>query len=139
MDISNDIICLFSEQLKDQDGSYVIEVPKREVDLGMLQHGEVYRVAVLSGSDKSKSDESKSARSQESARKTPDQPVADGEERTVDIEDIGEQGDGIARVERGFIVIVPDTEKGERVTIKITDVRENVAFAEVIEREDYVE
>ena len=57
----------------------------------------------------------------------------------MDIEDIGEQGDGIARVERGFVVVVPDTEQGERITIEITDVRENVGFAEVVDREDYYE
>jgi predicted RNA-binding protein with TRAM domain len=55
----------------------------------------------------------------------------------VEIEDIGEQGDGITRVERGFVVIVPDTEQGERVNIEITDVGENVAFAEVTERVSY--
>jgi predicted RNA-binding protein with TRAM domain len=66
-------------------------------------------------------------------------PVEEGEERTVEIEDIGEQGDGITRVERGFVVIVPDTEQGERVTVEITDVRENVAFAEVVERRSYYE
>jgi predicted RNA-binding protein with TRAM domain len=57
----------------------------------------------------------------------------------VDIEDIGDQGDGVTRVERGFVVIVPDTKQGERVTIEITDVRQNVAFADVIERMDYYE
>jgi predicted RNA-binding protein with TRAM domain len=51
--------------------------------------------------------------------------------------DIGDQGDGITRVERGFVVIVPDTKETERVTIEITDVRENVAFAEVVERVSY--
>ncbi|MEA5409862.1 TRAM domain-containing protein [Haloarculaceae archaeon H-GB2-1] len=32
---------------------------------------------------------------------------------------------------------MPDTEVGERVTIEITDVRENVAFAEVRERQSH--
>jgi predicted RNA-binding protein with TRAM domain len=61
-------------------------------------------------------------------------PVDEGEQRTVEIEDIGNQGDGITRVERGFVVIVPETERGERVTVEITEVAENVAFAEVAER-----
>jgi len=63
--------------------------------------------------------------------------VEEGEQRDAEIEDIGEQGDGITRVERGFVVIVPDTELGERVTVEITDVRENVAFAEVTDRLSY--
>ena len=66
-------------------------------------------------------------------------PVEEGEQRTVEIEDLGDQGDGITRVERGFVVIVPDSKQGERVTVEITDVQRNVAFAEVVERLDYYE
>jgi predicted RNA-binding protein with TRAM domain len=66
-----------------------------------------------------------------------DPPVEEGEQRDVEIENLGDQGDGITRVERGFVVIVPDTEPSERVTVEITDVRENVAFAEVVERLSY--
>jgi len=36
-------------------------------------------------------------------------------------------------------VIAPDTEVGERVTVEITDVRANVAFAEVVERKSTYE
>ncbi|WP_328766624.1 TRAM domain-containing protein [Haloarcula nitratireducens] len=64
-------------------------------------------------------------------------PVEEGETRRVEIEDIGEQGDGVARVERGYVVIVPDTELGERVAVEIQTVTENVAFAEVTERISY--
>ena len=46
---------------------------------------------------------------------------------------MGDQGDGLARVERGFVVIFPKTEKGQRVRIKIETVRETVAFAHVLE------
>lgn len=46
-------------------------------------------------------------------------PVEDDECRVVEIEDVGEQGDGIARAERGYVIIVPDTEPGERVVIEI--------------------
>jgi predicted RNA-binding protein with TRAM domain len=60
-----------------------------------------------------------------------------GEQRNVEIEDLGEQGDGITRVERGFVVIVPDTELGERVSVKIESVRDSVAFASVVERLSY--
>jgi predicted RNA-binding protein with TRAM domain len=55
----------------------------------------------------------------------------------VEIDDLGEQGDGITRVDRGYVVIVPDTEQGERVRIRISDVQRNVAFAEVVERVSY--
>ncbi|EJN57658.1 TRAM domain-containing protein [Halogranum salarium B-1] len=66
-------------------------------------------------------------------------PVEKGDQRTVDIEDIGEQGDGIARTDRGYVLIVPDTEKGERVTVEVTDVSESVGFADVVERKPYYE
>lgn len=61
-------------------------------------------------------------------------PVSEGETREVDIESLDNQGDGIAKIERGFVIIVPDTGVGERVTIEIADVRLNVAFAEVVDR-----
>ena len=48
---------------------------------------------------------------------------------------MGDQGDGIARVDRGYVVFVPDTELGDRVTVRITETRENVAFSEVVKRE----
>jgi len=71
----------------------------------------------------------------ENTRESLEPPVNEGDRRNVEIEDIGDQGDGITRVERGFVVIVPDTTQGERVIIEIADVRENVAFADVVSRE----
>ena len=60
-------------------------------------------------------------------------PVQSGEIREVEIETLGDQGDGIARVERGYVIIVPGTEKGDQVRIEITTVRDNVAFGDVLE------
>ncbi|ERG95287.1 TRAM domain-containing protein [Haloquadratum walsbyi] len=64
----------------------------------------------------------------------PDPPVDEGEQRIVTIEDTGDYGDGLTRVERGFVVIVPDATEGDRVAIEITSVKETVAFADVVER-----
>lgn len=72
---------------------------------------------------------------QATAESTP--PVTEGNHRTIEIETIGEQGDGIARVERGYVIIVPDTDPDERVEIEITSVTDTVAFAEVVERYEY--
>jgi Predicted RNA-binding protein, contains TRAM domain len=66
----------------------------------------------------------------------PDPPVDEGEQRIVTIEDTGDYGDGLTRVERGFVVIVPDATEGDRVAIEITSVKETVAFADVVERFD---
>jgi predicted RNA-binding protein with TRAM domain len=57
-------------------------------------------------------------------------PVEEGEIRSVTVDTLGDQGDGIARVERGFVIIIPDTKPGDEVEIRITDVKETVAFAE---------
>lgn len=95
----------------------------------------MYRIAILSGVAGGKGNEKEGKQE----REAPEPPVKEGERREVEIEDIGEQGDGIARVKRGYVIIVPDTEIGERVTVEITKVRQNVAFAEVLERLSYYE
>lgn len=137
MEISESLRCLFSAQIERQDGNYVVEIPDRELELGELTAGETYQVALLATPSESADPVAESSPAPD--RGPPDQPVEEGEIRDVEIEDIGEQDDGIARVERGFVVIVPDSEKGERVTVEITDVRETVAFADVVERLSYYE
>jgi predicted RNA-binding protein with TRAM domain len=54
----------------------------------------------------------------------------------VTIETNGDQGDGIAKVERGYVVIVPEAETGDEVTVEITHVCANVAFAQVRDEEN---
>jgi predicted RNA-binding protein with TRAM domain len=137
MDISEQLRCLFSGKIEERNGSYMVEVPEQELRLGNLQADETYRVAVLPAAVTNDDNNTDADPEPEQAPQTP--PVKEGEQRTVEIEDIGDQGDGITRVGRGFVVIVPDTKQSERVTIEITDVRENVAFAEVVERVSYYE
>ncbi|GAB3316756.1 TRAM domain-containing protein [Haloplanus salinarum] len=140
MEISEELECLFSASIVEQDGSSVIEVPERELQLGDLQQGETYRVALVSSPTQSEPEQTEQAEPEsQQQRQPPEPPVEEGETREVEIEDLGEQGDGITRVERGFVVIVPDTKKSERVNIEITDVRQNVAFAEVVDRLSYYE
>lgn len=143
MEIPDNLLCLFSGEVEEVDGRYVIEVSAREVTEGRIQSDQKYRAALVQ-TEASKSDEqSQTAKPKERTQKENQldtgPPVEEGEQRTVDIEDIGEQGDGVARVERGYVVIVPDTEMNERVTIEIEDVNENVGFGEVIKRHDYYE
>jgi predicted RNA-binding protein with TRAM domain len=54
----------------------------------------------------------------------------------VEMEDIGDQGDGIAHVGLGYVVIVPETEMGGRVSVRISEAKENMALADVVERHD---
>jgi predicted RNA-binding protein with TRAM domain len=137
MEISDQLRCLFSAQVEERDGAYVIEVPKREIRLENIDPGGTYRVALLPGPTDPDPDPPEVEATPERDSGPPEPPVDEGETRELDIETIGDQGDGIARVERGFVVIVPETEKGERVTVEITDVRENVAFAEVQDRQTH--
>ena len=119
-----------------REGSYVIEVPDREVSVGAIDVVTMYRVALV---DAGAHEDEAQCDTDMQPHDEPSPPVDVGDQRTVDIEDIGEQGDGIARVERGYVIIVPDTEQGERVIIEITDVRANLGFGEVVEREGYYE
>jgi predicted RNA-binding protein with TRAM domain len=135
MEIPDQLQTLFSATVKEQDNSHVVEIPEQEVELGDVQQGGKYRVALLSLSSTNRSDDTDAGSQPEQSRQTP--PVEEGEQRTVEIEGLGDQGDGVARVERGFVVIIPDTEQGERVTVEITDVSETVAFAEVVKRVSY--
>jgi predicted RNA-binding protein with TRAM domain len=59
-------------------------------------------------------------------------PVTEGETLQLDIKDVGDQGDGLARVGPGYVVFVPDTEIGQQPLVRIETVRENFAFAEVV-------
>lgn len=60
-------------------------------------------------------------------------PLRRGQKFVVDIENLGSSGDGAVLIE-GFVVFVKDVEVGERVRIKIADVKPNFAFADVEER-----
>ena len=58
-------------------------------------------------------------------------PVEVGEELDVEIEAVGEKGDGIAKKD-GFVLFVPATQKGDRVKIRVTKVLSRVGFAEIV-------
>ena len=130
MELPDELLCVFSAEVDEDDGSYTITLPEREFTNGPLSSGGVYRVAVVGST--TTGENSKTSADQQSTDSKP--PVETGEHRTVEIDAIGEQGDGIARVERGYVIIVPDTEKREQVVIEIVDVKPNVAFGEIIER-----
>lgn len=138
MEISEKLLCLFSADVREEDGEYVVDVPHREIETGSLERGETYRVALISRSERDDDDDDASTdeKTDISASRGsggPQPPVEPGEMRYVEIEDLGKQGDGIARVERGYVIIIPDTEVGERVKIEVTEVKSNFAVGEVVE------
>lgn len=161
MHLSDDLLTVFSGEVVARDGSYVIELPEREIEQGALAAGETYRVALTPhvGSARASEPEPEPAESEPSSKperdtnETEDEaderpprrdgedepPVEAGDEFVVEIESLGDQGDGVARVEKGYVLIVPDTEVHERVTVSVTDVTPNVGFAEVVSRHAYYE
>jgi predicted RNA-binding protein with TRAM domain len=126
MEISTKLLCLFSAEVSDDGETYTIEIPRREIDTGSVSPEEQYRIALISA----ESDESTPVDQETPGEPQP--PVEPGEIRYVEIEDLGKQGDGIARVERGYVIIVPGTDVGERVKVEVTEVKSNFAVGEAI-------
>jgi hypothetical protein len=88
----DELRCLFNAELVETDAGHAVEVPASEVETGHLEVGDVYRVALVGGERPA---------ADEAAPSEPQPPVEEGELRYVEVEDMGDQGDGIARVERG--------------------------------------
>ncbi len=129
MEISDELLCLFNGEVTVTDDEYVVEIPRREIENGTVDPGEIYRIAIISRREGGADTQSEDT----TVPPEPQPPVEEGEIRYVEIEDIGKQGDGIARVERGYVIIVPGADMGERVKIEITEVKSNFAVGEIIE------
>jgi len=134
-EISDSLRSLFSAQIEERDGSYVVDIPASEIEHDALAADETYRIAILT-SDSSTDDPNQQDRQQSPPQNaTPTSagpPVDEGEVRDVTIETTGDQGDGIAKVERGYVVIVPGGQPGDEPTVEIDQVKENVAFASIV-------
>jgi len=128
MELSDKLLCLFSAEIEERDDRYVVEVPRREVETGSIDVGDAYRVALVAGDTGTSGSTGAAEPSDE-----PQPPVEEGEIRYVEVEDLGKQGDGIARVERGYVIIVPGGEVGQRVKVEISEVKSNFAVGEIIE------
>jgi predicted RNA-binding protein with TRAM domain len=131
LEISDKLLCLFSADVSVEGDRYVIEVPRREIETGSLDPDETYRVALIAS--ELESDDADDNSGSGGPPSEPQPPVEPGEIRYVEIEDIGKQGDGIARVERGYVIIVPGADVGERVKVEVTEVKSNFAVGEIID------
>ena len=60
-------------------------------------------------------------------------PVEVGKEYDVTISEISQRGDGITRIQ-GFVIFVAGAKAGERLKIKVTDVGNRFAKAQVVSR-----
>ncbi|GAB7091925.1 23S rRNA (uridine(2552)-2'-O)-methyltransferase [Halorubrum luteum] len=59
-------------------------------------------------------------------------PVEEGDRVEVEIEKLGEEGDGIAYVE-GYSLFVPGTDVGETVTVVVDDIKPRFGFADRVD------
>lgn len=71
-------------------------------------------------------------------RRFPPKPVEMGREYEVDIKEMSQRGDGIARIE-GFVVFVPGTKLDDHVRIRVTRISRKFAEAELVERQKHEE
>ena len=135
VEISDSLRSVFSAQIEERDGSYIVDVPASEIEHDALAADETYRVAILksesSTSQKTQEEQPQSA-GQEPTPTSDGPPVDEGELRDVTIETTGDQGDGIAKVGHGYVVIVPGGQPGDEPTVEIEQVKENVAFASIV-------
>lgn len=59
-------------------------------------------------------------------------PVASEDTYHLQIEDLGQEGDGIGYID-GFVIIVPETGLGDWVTVEIEEVHDTFAVATVVD------
>lgn len=129
VEIPDELRTVFTATLEEADDTYRIEVPVSEIQAGALSPGDTHRVAILDHVDQSATQYTNEPVRQDGP------PVSEGDIREVTISAVGDQGDGIAKIEHGFVVIVPDSTPGEQPTVEIEHVQTNVAFATVAESE----
>lgn len=134
VEIPEELRAVFTTTVEEADDTYRLEIPASEIQQDALAPGDTCRVAVLNPIHRTP--EPASQPEQTDPQDGP--PVEEGDIREVTISSVGDQGDGIAKIEQGFVVIVPGTSPGEQPTVEIEHVRPNVAFAAVDEPEPQV-
>ncbi|WP_227379188.1 TRAM domain-containing protein [Haladaptatus halobius] len=128
VEIPKNMHCLYSGTVTQVDDKYVIEVPATEIDTGTVSPNDTVRVAIL------RQRESPTTTSPQPSQSAP--PVSEGEQREVTIEDVGSEGDGIAYLDRGYILFIPETEPEEIVSVEVVRVMQRFAVAAVLDHEE---
>jgi len=135
MEITDDILSVTQSEIRqDSDGNYVVDVPKEVVENTSAQPGHLVRVAVMDPPQHLLPNDV--FRSSGDSHKMDGPEFEEGDQMEVEIVSIGDKGDGIAKDENGFVIMVPGTQKGDRVTIEISNIRNNFANANVVEYHD---
>lgn len=123
---------LFSATLDERAGMHVVRVPPSVIEGDAIDPTKPYEIAVLDRPDASR--RAAATRTEDESRpESQGPPVTENDVLTVTIDAVGDQGDGIAKVDRGYVLIVPDAEPGDEVTVRVETVRPNVAFASIVD------
>ena len=134
---SDSVACRYTAQIQAENGRYLLEIPDAEVELGALLIDGAYRITIEHIADTEESTETASQTTNgQSANAETQAPVSEGEQLDVEIEDLGQQGDGIARVGPGYVLIVPGSDVGEHYTVEVQQITPSFGFAEIIESDE---
>jgi predicted RNA-binding protein with TRAM domain len=60
-------------------------------------------------------------------------PVKVGDELEVEITEVSKRGDGLTRVQ-GYVIFVPNTKQGDKVKIRIAQIRPSFAVGEPVKQ-----
>jgi len=76
MDISEELTCLFTAEVEEHGQSYVLEVPKQEVDVGYVDPTEDYQVALVGTAEAFTTRSSESSDTHDQQPETDQPPVS---------------------------------------------------------------
>jgi 23S rRNA (uridine2552-2'-O)-methyltransferase len=110
-------------------GHFVVKVFQGDMFAGFLD--KLSRNFVFTKSYSPKASRLQSAEIYVIGKKFLSAPVRRGNRFDVEIAEIGTNGDGVVTID-GFIIFVKDVQIGDKVSIRITDVKPSFAFAEVM-------
>lgn len=129
----------FDATVQFEEGRYVVEMPFGNLEGSNISDGDTVRLGVFTQSGAIPEDgaelvpqsiEHTTPRMPErSTRSGP--PVQKGEIHDVKITAMGDEGDGIGRVDGGYVVIVPGTDVGDEVVVEIENATKRMAFGRV--------
>ena len=133
IEIPDSLRSVYSGRIQELDGEYVLEVPKEEIERGAISSGAPHRVVLFEPIEMPPDETDDGTPTGTTEDRNPGPPVSKGDIRDVIIKDTGDEGDGIATVERGFVVIVPGASPGDEPTVEIKKVSRSVAFANIVQ------
>ena len=130
-EISRKLACLYSAMIDTEGDSSTIAVPKREFDnTSSIQPRPTGALLTSTQADSETATASPTTEAESSPPSSIDQPPVT--EDDVEIKTLGDQGDGIAKIGPGYVVIIPETAVDDRVAVRIDTAEANMVSVEII-------